>query len=149
LVGDPTDLKAMMIPLLGLAGEAGELLSEYKKYLRDGDSHRLFRERYAEELGDMLWYLANVATKFGLNLAEVAEQNLAKSRGRFGEPTTGVAFDDGFPDAERFPRLFQVDFNTVHDKDDRPRMLAFYKGEPFGDPLTDNAYWFPHPERSL
>ena len=137
---DPTDLKAMMIPLLGLAGEAGELLSEYKKYLRDGDSHRLFKERFAEELGDMLWYLANIATKFGLNLAEVAEQNLAKSQGRFGQPTTNVAFDDGFPDVERFPRLFQVDFNTVHDKYDKPRMLAFYKGEPFGDPLTDNSY---------
>jgi NTP pyrophosphatase (non-canonical NTP hydrolase) len=138
--GDASDQKAMMIPLLGLAGEAGELLSEYKKYLRDGDTHRLFQERFAEELGDMLWYLANVATKFGLNLAEVAEQNLAKCEGRFGEQTSKAAFDDGFPDGERLPRLFQIDFNTVHDKDDKPRMLAFYKGEPFGDPLTDNAY---------
>ena len=137
---DATDQKAMMIPLLGLAGEAGELLSEYKKYLRDGDVHRLFQERFAEELGDMLWYLANVASKFGLNLADVAEGNLAKCEGRFGEQTNEAAFDGGFPDGERLPRLFQVDFNTVHDKDDKPRMMAFYKGEPFGDPLTDNAY---------
>lgn len=137
---DPADQKATMIPLLGLAGEAGELLSEYKKYLRDGDSHRLFRERFAEELGDMLWYLANVATKFGLNLAEIADQNLAKCVQRFGALANGAPFDTDFPDTERFPRQFQVDFNTVHDKDDKPRMKAYFKGEPFGDPLTDNSY---------
>ena len=49
--------KGMTIPLLGIAGEAGELLSEYKQYLRDGDSHTLFKERFCEELGDILWYL--------------------------------------------------------------------------------------------
>jgi len=43
--------------LLGLAGEAGTLLSEYKKHLRDGDAHQLHKERVAEELGDLLWYL--------------------------------------------------------------------------------------------
>ena len=79
-----TDEKAMMIPLAGLASEAGELLGEYKKYLRDGDSHKLFKERFAEELGDLLWYVANVATKFGLDLTQVAEQNLAKCEGRWG-----------------------------------------------------------------
>ena len=68
-----TDERGLMIPLLGLAGEAGELLTEYKKFLRDGESHRLFRERFAEELGDLLWYLADLATKFGLDLGEVAE----------------------------------------------------------------------------
>ncbi|MEQ1711401.1 MAG: MazG nucleotide pyrophosphohydrolase domain-containing protein, partial [Hyphomicrobium sp.] len=56
----------VIVPLLGLAGEAGELLSAYKKFLRDGPAHRLFKERVAEELGDILWYVANVATKFGL-----------------------------------------------------------------------------------
>ena len=35
----------LMVPLLGLAGETGELLSEYKKHLRDGDSHLLFKDR--------------------------------------------------------------------------------------------------------
>ena len=135
-----TDQKATMIPLLGLAGEAGELLSEYKKYLRDGDSHLLFRERFAEELGDMMWYLSNVATKFGLSLEEIASQNLAKCEQRFGASASDVQFDASLPDTEQFPRQFQVDFNTVHDQDDKPRMLAYYKGEPFGDPLTDNAY---------
>src|SRR5262249_48644880 len=37
-----TDEKGMMIPLLGMSGEAGQLLTEYKKYLRDGECHTLF-----------------------------------------------------------------------------------------------------------
>jgi hypothetical protein len=49
--GDVTIGTDIIVPLLGLAGETGELLSEYKKQLRDGDSHQLFRERVAEELG--------------------------------------------------------------------------------------------------
>jgi NTP pyrophosphatase (non-canonical NTP hydrolase) len=137
---DPADQKAMMIPLLGLAGEAGELLSEYKKYLRDGDSHQLFRERFAEELGDMLWYLANVATKFGLDLEEVAAQNLDKCQQRFGKGTEGKAFDADFPENERLPRQFQIDFNTIHDEKDKPRLKAYHKGKQFGSDLTDNAY---------
>jgi NTP pyrophosphatase (non-canonical NTP hydrolase) len=52
-----------ILPLLGLAGEAGQLLSEYKKYLRDGEAHELFPERVAEELGDILWYVASAAAK--------------------------------------------------------------------------------------
>src|SRR6185437_10946042 len=53
----------LIVPLLGLAGEAGTLISEYKKFLRDGEAHRLHKDRVGEELGDLLWYLANVASK--------------------------------------------------------------------------------------
>src|SRR5437764_925039 len=70
----------VLVPMLGLAGEVGSLLAEYKKYLRDGDAHRLYREQVAEDLGDLLWYVANVATKFGLDLEEVAAANLAKTQ---------------------------------------------------------------------
>ena len=58
----------VIIPILGLAGEVGELLNEYKKKLRDGDAHERFSDRVAEELGDILWYVAATATKFGLDL---------------------------------------------------------------------------------
>ena len=137
---DPTDQKAMMIPLLGLAGEAGELLSEYKKFLRDGDTHLLFRERFVEELGDLLWYLSNVATKFGLSLPEIAERNLAKCEQRFGQPDGAGVCDAGYPDGERLPRRFEVHFNPIKDGSNRPRMKAYYEGKQFGDDLTDNAY---------
>ncbi|MGA2256101.1 MAG: nucleotide kinase domain-containing protein [Thermoguttaceae bacterium] len=135
-----TGKKGMMIPLLGLAGEAGQVLSEYKKYLRDGESHTLFKERFAEELGDLLWYLANAATKFGLSLAELAEQNLAKCEDRWGSLPDRAPFDTGFPDGQRFPRKFLVDFNTFHHENEVSRVRVMYKGKPFGDELTDNAY---------
>jgi NTP pyrophosphatase (non-canonical NTP hydrolase) len=136
-----TDEKGMMIPLLGLAGEAGELLTEYKKFLRNGESHILFKERFAEELGDLLWYLTNVATKFGLSLTEIAQNNLIKCEQRWVKSRAVLPpFDEDYPDHERFPRQFQIDFNTIHDADDKPLMKAYYKGKQFGNDLTDNAY---------
>lgn len=129
----------IMIPLLGLAGEAGGVLAEYKKYLRDGKSHTQFRDRFIEELGDVLWYLASIATKFDVNLSEVAEKNLRKCEERWVAPPVRPAFDLGYPDKERFPRRFMIDFATTHDKDEKPIVRAFYKGEAFGDSLTDNA----------
>jgi NTP pyrophosphatase (non-canonical NTP hydrolase) len=132
--------KALMIPLAGLAGEAGELLSEYKKYLRDGESHKLFKERFAEEVGDLLWYVSNVATKFGLDLSELAEQNLVKCEERWGPLPVREPFDAAFPSDQRIPRQFSVDFVTYHDEDGAPRVRVMYKGKQFGDDLTDNSH---------
>ena len=75
-----------VIPLLGLVGEVGGLLGEYKKLLRDGTIHRMFRDEVAEELGDILWYVANVASKFDLPLDEIARDNLAKVEDRWLQP---------------------------------------------------------------
>jgi len=35
----------------------------YKKYLRAGGAYKIFTDRVSEELGDILWYLANIAAK--------------------------------------------------------------------------------------
>src|SRR6266436_619473 len=92
----------LMVPLLGLAGEVGELQSEYKKALRDGDTPELFRDRFAEELGDVMWYVANLATKLGFDLNQIAELNLDKSRERWGRrcglSKPRPAFDQGYPE---------------------------------------------------
>jgi len=74
-----TEEAALLIPLLGLAGEAGQLLGEYKKRLRDGPKHERFADRVAEELGDILWYAANLASKYNLDLGQIAEANLRKT----------------------------------------------------------------------
>ena len=134
------ELPAMTIPLLGLVGEAGELLSEYKKRLRRGEGHRLFSERVKEELGDLLWYLSNVASKFDLSLGEVASNNIAKIEQRWlGAATDATDYqllDEGFPEEERFPRRGEVVLNL----DDAGRALMWFEGFPLGSPLTDNRY---------
>jgi NTP pyrophosphatase (non-canonical NTP hydrolase) len=134
----PDDALSLIVPMLGLAGETGQLLSEYKKHLRDGEAHRLFKERVCEELGDLLWYVANVASKFGLTLDEIAATNLAKVQARWAIERP-LIFDAGLPDGERLPRRFEVQLIDVEDED-RRRVRVLIDGKAFGAGLTDNAY---------
>ena len=131
-----------VIPLLGLVGEVGTLLSEYKKLLRDGEIHRSFRDEVAEELGDVLWYVANVADKFDLHLEEIAVTNLRKVRGRWLSPEGRVRFyDEGQEAARQLPRGFEYRFEEERTGGaTRVRMLEASSGAPTGDPLSDNTY---------
>ncbi len=67
-------------PALGLCGEAGEAAEKVKKAMRDdgGVLTEDRREALAGELGDVLWYVAQLATEAGLDLGEIAGDNLAK-----------------------------------------------------------------------
>ncbi|MEG3841165.1 nucleoside triphosphate pyrophosphohydrolase family protein [Microcoleus sp. herbarium14] len=137
----------IIVPLLGLAGESGSLLTEYKKHLRDGDAHKLFKETIAEELGDLLWYVANVASKFDLDLEKVAKGNIEKCRARWGWrdslqtdiSTTGYIFDGGFPENECLPRHFIVEITEVN-QNNSVKMRAFIDGQQIGNDLSDNSY---------
>jgi NTP pyrophosphatase (non-canonical NTP hydrolase) len=75
-------------PALGLAGEAGELAEHAKKAIRDegGEVSAARRTAMAKELGDVLWYVAQLASELGLDLDLVAQGNLEKllSRQRRG-----------------------------------------------------------------
>lgn len=133
--------KALIVPMLGLAGETGQLLSEYKKHLRDGEAHRLFKDRVSEELGDLLWYIANVASKFGLDLEEIALQNLDKVHSRFAPVSSEASqLDSGFPDTERFPRQMTVRLAEECRSGERPRVRMSVDGEVIGCLLGDNSY---------
>lgn len=67
-------------PTLGLVGEAGEVAEKIKKVIRDNDGiiTEEKREEIKKELGDVLWYIANLSKELGLTLEEVAEGNLTK-----------------------------------------------------------------------
>ena len=70
----------MTYPALGLCGEAGEVAEKVKKTLRDdgGVLTDERREALSRELGDVLWYLSQLATEAGLDLEEIAAENLDK-----------------------------------------------------------------------
>jgi NTP pyrophosphatase (non-canonical NTP hydrolase) len=71
-------------PTLGLCGEAGEVADKVKKVLRDhgGSFSEEVRADLALELGDVLWYVARLASELDLDLQAVAEGNLAKLASR-------------------------------------------------------------------
>jgi NTP pyrophosphatase (non-canonical NTP hydrolase) len=143
----PTDdVQPVVISLLGLAGEVGELLSEYKKSIRDGAAHKLHRERVAEELGDLLWYLANVAEQFGLKLSQVAGHNLRKIDERWGsgrnpsvELGASSAFDLRYPIQERLPRKGLAEIRPLSGGGPK-RIETLVNGRQMGQELTDNAW---------
>ncbi len=70
-----------IIAALGLAGEAGEFANLIKKMAAHG--HPTPPEALADELGDVLWYLAEAATACGLSLDQIAQQNVGKLKARY------------------------------------------------------------------
>jgi NTP pyrophosphatase (non-canonical NTP hydrolase) len=82
---------AVVYPTLGLANEAGEVAGKIKKVFRDkaGVISAEDRQALKGELGDVLWYLAQVCTELEISLEEVAGHNLEKlfsrlERGKIG-----------------------------------------------------------------
>ncbi|WP_067807658.1 nucleoside triphosphate pyrophosphohydrolase family protein [Actinomadura formosensis] len=161
--------QAAIAPMLGLASETGSILNVYRKYLRDGFDLAANREFLREELGDLLWYTAAVATAFNLDLEDIAAANLQRTRDRYpspslGEPLTGLpVFDAEFPEQERFPRRLVLAFaehptssgrqtvlltlvsaepNAFPDgpvRSDGDKVIGYQVGDTIGDPLTDNT----------
>jgi len=81
-------------PALGIAGEAGEVAEKIKKVIRDGNSEidNKTKEKINKELGDLLWYIAQLATELNLSLDKVASDNLKKL---FSRKKRGVLHGNG------------------------------------------------------
>ena len=76
----PTIGHSVISPTLGLVNEAGEVAGKIKKVFRDkdGEINAETKSALKAELGDVLWYLAQVATELDLSLDEIAEYNIDK-----------------------------------------------------------------------
>lgn len=135
--------KGIYIPLFGLIGEIGSLITNFKKRLRDKDAYKDFTPQIKEEMGDVLWYLANLATKFDLSLSEIARFNLDKTTAHW--PNGGLTKDDyklydgEYRLDEQLPREFCMKF-TEKSVGSLGRVMVSINGEKVGDTLSDNAY---------
>jgi len=133
---------ALVFPLMGLASDVGSLVTQFKKRVRDGDAHALFTSRAGEELGDILWYVANLSHKLGLDLEDIAELNLRRTGERWplaGQVVPEGLFDDAFPAGEQLPRVVSVRFEEV-EVDGRIKVQISRDGEQIGDYLSDMNY---------
>ena len=84
----------IVYPALGLAGESGEVADKVKKIYRDGRDDAYFRAEIAKEIGDVLWYCANLAEDLGFTLQQIAEMNIYKLRCRKTKGTIAGSGDD-------------------------------------------------------
>ncbi|MDP2630877.1 MAG: nucleoside triphosphate pyrophosphohydrolase family protein [Candidatus Uhrbacteria bacterium] len=82
-------------PTLGLANEAGEVAGKVKKVFRDsaGVFSQEHKDTIASEIGDVLWYCAQLATELGVTLDEIASENIDKIYSRMDRGVIGGSGD--------------------------------------------------------
>jgi NTP pyrophosphatase (non-canonical NTP hydrolase) len=93
-------VRKLDFPLLSLFGEIGSLLSELKKKQRDTVSYSGYEKSVVEELGDVLWYFSNLATRAGITVSEMAQQvrDELDNVGKAGKQTGDIKFAALQPD---------------------------------------------------
>ena len=76
-----SDQARLAIAGLGLAGEAGEVVDYLKKVV--GHGHKLDKDKLVKELGDVLWYVAEICSEINADMSDVAQQNIDKLKARY------------------------------------------------------------------
>jgi len=76
--------KNFIYPTLGLAGETGEVVEIIKKTIRDKNKliNKKTKLELTKELGDVLWYLSQLAAELDISLDEIASKNIEKLQSR-------------------------------------------------------------------
>ena len=68
---------------LGLARETGEVLEVVQQYTFE--NHQLDQSQLTKELGDVLWYVSQIAKWADIPLEEVAQGNLRRLQEKYPE----------------------------------------------------------------
>jgi NTP pyrophosphatase (non-canonical NTP hydrolase) len=129
--------KKVIVSLLGLVGELGDINATFKKLVLQRDS-QTFRAELREDIGDILWYATSLAVLHKIPLQEVARESARKAEKLYLQGSVS-RFDEGFDDEERLPRQFAVYFS---EKRNRRQVLVriTVNNVIVGDTLTDNAH---------
>ena len=69
--------------VFGINGEIGEVTDLLKKHLFHG--HDLSVQKITEELGDVMWYLTNIASCYNLSMSDILNENIKKLEERYPE----------------------------------------------------------------
>lgn len=77
----------LVVHSLGIVGEVGEVIDCIKKGMRD--EVPIDREHLKEELGDVLWYVCNLATDLHISMDDVIDTNIEKLKRRYSLETVG------------------------------------------------------------
>ncbi|OGC88792.1 hypothetical protein A2419_03510 [Candidatus Adlerbacteria bacterium RIFOXYC1_FULL_48_26] len=95
LAQDDTQYKLMLLSM-GLAGESGEVIDKLKKLVNNEKCVITEEKRTAlvSELGDVLWYLSELAVTLGSSLEDVAKRNVKKLEERAARGTVVVGEGD-------------------------------------------------------
>ncbi len=74
----------VIYPILGLAGETGEVADKVKKIWRDKNNIISEEDKLEikKEMGDILWYLSQLATELQIDFDDVASTNVLKIKSR-------------------------------------------------------------------
>lgn len=82
--------------LIGLSGEVGELCGFWQKmiYYNKFIGSEEFKQKIADEAGDVLWYVAELLSAAGLDMQQVMAANIAKLRTRYPERYTDTRAAD-------------------------------------------------------
>lgn len=135
-VNQTDDSKKLLVSLLGLVGELGDVQTIFKRRLELG-RYPSFYNDMAEEIGDTLWYLTSLASRVGLRLDDIAIQNITKAK-QLHSLGDNYQFDKAFAKDEQLPRQFDVIF------EEKPlrrsiQVKIIVQGVFIGDALTDNS----------
>lgn len=71
----------LVVHSLGIVGEVGEVIDCIKKSMRD--EAPVDYEHVKEELGDVLWYICNLATDLHISIDDIIEANVEKLKRRY------------------------------------------------------------------
>ncbi len=74
--------------ILGLSGESGEICELFKHVFLGTDE--LDKDKLLKELGDIMWYIAEMCDAYGFTMQDVADRNLEKLSARHGSEFSGI-----------------------------------------------------------